>query len=503
MSTVPASASTSAAGAGAGAESGAVSPILSTVYGGPGQRWHLVRTARGIECRKGSFLPLVNYDVYVTVTPAGARKTHYEFHDNGNYSSMAISAVTAAGLVMPMCVLNTNFFGKVQGMRDGTATAIIHIADFETEDNGFGTIPNADRSLNFADRPAISLDDAITGFQAEMMHGGTPLCTESYEFELVPRSDGPEALLLTLDADQDPAQPWRLTGSYRGPAKVAAPSEMSAVVEEEQTQTQAQAQAAVEEEQAVPAQAAAQAAAQEKEKEQAVPAQAAAQEKEKEQAVPAQEKEKEQAQAQAAAARQIERAVDDDGGRPPAKVMRRGVLYSSGVFPASTRINNVCRSVIGPDPDIEVLISPRKTRSLLTRRVAVDDDNISDLRDCIRLATGQDGAALRVVLPDKSILDLTTCPHIVRNDVAQRLCTACEVVRPLKTGDPVVINRQPTLSQYSMLAQSAVVTQGPAAGDGGGGVPIHSAPGAATMWPRDSDCVQTTLGPPAHACASP
>lgn len=137
------------------------------------------------------------------------------------------------------------------------------------------------------------------------------------------------------------------------------------------------------------------------------------------------------------------------------------------------RVNYAARSVISPDPyiGVEEIGVPLVFAKRLSYPEPVNDRNVADLRRAV--ANGPDvyPGALLVEKEDGSVIRLDPTSRVQREAVAKQLLTPSEVHRRvlrrcktvhrhLRTGDMLLLNRQPTLHKPSIMAHRARVLPG-------------------------------------------
>jgi DNA-directed RNA polymerase II subunit RPB1 len=114
------------------------------------------------------------------------------------------------------------------------------------------------------------------------------------------------------------------------------------------------------------------------------------------------------------------------------------------------RTNHSARSVISPDPRLEIFEVgvPEHMCRELTIPVAVTVANMEALTTCVRKGPGVLGGAAVVISRDGAEIDLQHC--LMRESI--RLRADGDVVeRYIQEGDPVIFNRQPSLHVGSMM----------------------------------------------------
>lgn len=118
------------------------------------------------------------------------------------------------------------------------------------------------------------------------------------------------------------------------------------------------------------------------------------------------------------------------------------------------RVNYSARSVISPDPnlDLDILGVPRRAAEILTVPVYVNKFNIDELTRLVQNRTNEYPSAIMIVQNDQ----IRTLKYI-KNIEEIVLKIGDVVVRQLMDGDVILFNRQPTLHKMSMMAFKAKI----------------------------------------------
>ena len=123
------------------------------------------------------------------------------------------------------------------------------------------------------------------------------------------------------------------------------------------------------------------------------------------------------------------------------------------------RVNFTGRTVISPDPNIEVfeVVVPEFIARRLTFPEAVNDHNIESLREKIVRGNNQHPGAAFIRFSDGSYKYLSSVGVTLRREWAKALRPGDTVERHLVDGDVVLFNRQPSLHKMSIMAHRAKV----------------------------------------------
>ncbi len=143
----------------------------------------------------------------------------------------------------------------------------------------------------------------------------------------------------------------------------------------------------------------------------------------------------------------------------PLKTLAERIKGKQGRFRkhlAGKRVNFSARTVISPDPQIEIdeVGVPEKIASELTIPERVTEWNIEDLKEYVRNGPDKYPSANYIITPDgkrKVISDET------REVILEEIAPGYIVERHLKDGDVVLFNRQPSLHRMSIMAHKAKV----------------------------------------------
>ena len=118
------------------------------------------------------------------------------------------------------------------------------------------------------------------------------------------------------------------------------------------------------------------------------------------------------------------------------------------------RVNYAARSVISPDPNIGTdeigvpLVFARK----LTFPEPVTGFNLGRLQESVTRGSAEHPGATHVQHEDGTLLALETLSPDARRSLAKQLRPGHTVLRHIRNGDAVLMNRQPTLHKPSMMA---------------------------------------------------
>lgn len=126
------------------------------------------------------------------------------------------------------------------------------------------------------------------------------------------------------------------------------------------------------------------------------------------------------------------------------------------------RVEQSARSVIGPDPwiDVDELVVPENIAMTLSKSERVTNFNRTILAQRIQNGPNHLFGAKIIKLPDQTELDLSTMNETKRFKLACSLPIGSIVERYLQDGDEVVFNRQPTLHKPSAMAHRAIIKKG-------------------------------------------
>ncbi len=122
------------------------------------------------------------------------------------------------------------------------------------------------------------------------------------------------------------------------------------------------------------------------------------------------------------------------------------------------RVNYSARSVISPDPLIEIdeVCVPLEFAKILTIPVTVNEENKDFLKRLVLNADKWPGANY-VIKPDGTKIKIM---EKNKHMIAEMLDVGWTVERHLLNGDVVLFNRQPSLHRMSMMAHKVIVTNG-------------------------------------------
>ena len=136
------------------------------------------------------------------------------------------------------------------------------------------------------------------------------------------------------------------------------------------------------------------------------------------------------------------------------------------------RVNYAARSVITPDPNLNIdeIGIPEDFATTLTYPVPVTPWNVAELRQLILNGPDVHPGAVKVEF-DNYVTYLTADNYVQREGIAKRLLTMSEkanrvfqgikiVHRHLQNGDILLLNRQPTLHKPSIMAHKARILKG-------------------------------------------
>ncbi|HDH91374.1 MAG TPA: DNA-directed RNA polymerase subunit A' [Candidatus Aenigmarchaeota archaeon] len=143
----------------------------------------------------------------------------------------------------------------------------------------------------------------------------------------------------------------------------------------------------------------------------------------------------------------------------PLKTLTQRLKTKEGRFRgnlAGKRVNFSARTVISPDPMIELeeVGIPEMIAKELTIPVRVTKDNIEELRKLILNGPNKWPGANYIIRPDgrkKRITDLN------KEEIAKEIDIGYVVERHLQNGDVVLFNRQPSLHRMSMMVHKAKI----------------------------------------------
>nr|CAG4636748.1 EOG090X00BV [Ceriodaphnia reticulata] len=131
------------------------------------------------------------------------------------------------------------------------------------------------------------------------------------------------------------------------------------------------------------------------------------------------------------------------------------------------RVNFAARSVITPDPnlDVEEVGVPDCFAKKLTYPTPVTSWNVYELRDSVRNGPAIYPGAVAIEDSNGKVIMLNEKDPTQREAVAKTLLTPSEAIpkivhRHLKSGDILLLNRQPTLHKPSIMAHKARVLMG-------------------------------------------
>ena len=145
---------------------------------------------------------------------------------------------------------------------------------------------------------------------------------------------------------------------------------------------------------------------------------------------------------------------------PPAKALtgKDGMLKHDM---QGKRINMCARTVIIGNPDLEIsqIGVPEAVCVELSMPERVYALNREELARCVRIGKGKLGGASEVITLKKETLLLGTFDEKGRDAIARNLRDGFIVKRHLRDGDPIMMNRQPTLHRGSMMTHSVKVTK--------------------------------------------
>ena len=123
------------------------------------------------------------------------------------------------------------------------------------------------------------------------------------------------------------------------------------------------------------------------------------------------------------------------------------------------RVNFTGRTVISPDPNIEVfeVVVPEFIARRLTFPESVNEHNIESLREKVIRGNNQHPGAAFIRFSDGSYKYLSSVGATLRKEWAKALRPGDTVERHLIDGDVVLFNRQPSLHKMSIMAHRAKV----------------------------------------------
>ncbi|MBU2562234.1 MAG: DNA-directed RNA polymerase subunit A' [Nanoarchaeota archaeon] len=125
---------------------------------------------------------------------------------------------------------------------------------------------------------------------------------------------------------------------------------------------------------------------------------------------------------------------------------------------AGKRVNYSARTVISPDPSLDIngVGIPYEIAKIVTVAETVTDLNIKKLKDLIRKAEEYPGANY-IIRPDKKRKKIT--PEL-KEEIIEELTPGYQVERHLQDGDIVLFNRHPSLHRGSLMAHFVKVIPG-------------------------------------------
>lgn len=171
------------------------------------------------------------------------------------------------------------------------------------------------------------------------------------------------------------------------------------------------------------------------------------------------------------------------GGKIPPPGVKQILEKKEGLFRKhmmGKRVNYAARSVISPDPNIETseIGVPMVFARKLTYPEPVTDYNVAELRQAVINGPEQHPGASMVQMEDGTLANLETMSKSARVALANQLSTPSmitdsiqsglidqpitvkRVMRHIKNGDIVLMNRQPTLHKPSIMAHRVRVLPG-------------------------------------------
>ncbi|CAH0392195.1 unnamed protein product [Bemisia tabaci] len=133
------------------------------------------------------------------------------------------------------------------------------------------------------------------------------------------------------------------------------------------------------------------------------------------------------------------------------------------------RVNFAARSVITPDPNIDIneIGFPEPFAKVLTYPVPVTPWNVVELRELVKNGPMIYPGAVAIVNENGTVHRISDSKPVERESLAKRLLTPEEtakggkvVLRHLMNGDILLANRQPTLHKPSIMAHKARILKG-------------------------------------------
>lgn len=146
--------------------------------------------------------------------------------------------------------------------------------------------------------------------------------------------------------------------------------------------------------------------------------------------------------------RTLAKRFKDKGGR------LRGNLMGKRAYSTARSVVAPCNSL---DAD-EVGVPEWMARVLTVGMVGVTRANASRLKQCVRRGAHAVGGAERVVKADGRVIFLDYVDNVCR--VADELRVGDQVERYLNEGDPVIVNRQPTLHKMGIMVHRTRIMPG-------------------------------------------
>lgn len=123
------------------------------------------------------------------------------------------------------------------------------------------------------------------------------------------------------------------------------------------------------------------------------------------------------------------------------------------------RVDYSMRHVIVPDPtiDLDEIVIPAMSALNETFPEVVNENNLKQLQRRVRIGDNHLRGARIVVTLENHEISLANKSKTARRQLAATLRVGMTVRRPLQNGDPVLMNRQPSLHRMAMMAHRAVI----------------------------------------------
>ncbi|CAN3373825.1 hypothetical protein DIURU_004341 [Diutina rugosa] len=164
--------------------------------------------------------------------------------------------------------------------------------------------------------------------------------------------------------------------------------------------------------------------------------------------------------------------AQSNGGKLPNPGVKQALEKKEGLFRKhmmGKRVNFAARSVISPDPNLETneIGVPPVFAHKLTYPEPVTTHNVAELRQCVINGPEKWPGAMSIQNEDGSMVSLLGMTLEQRKAAANQLMTPSgpaqgvkKVLRHIRNGDVVLMNRQPTLHKASMMGHKVRVLPG-------------------------------------------